>query len=126
MPSRSATPSADYPEGLRFFAEWNGFLAAYPDWLLRIGSVADIERAHQTRKIGVMLTMQDSTHFRGPADVDTFYSLGQRISQLTYNFNNRIGSGFLEQRDGGLSVFGLSIMQRMEKVGMAGRRLALR
>jgi len=42
----------------------------------------------------------------------------QRISQLTYNFNNRIGSGFLEQRDGGLSVFGLSIMKRMEKIGM--------
>jgi membrane dipeptidase len=65
-----------------------------------------------------MLTMQDSTHFRGPDDVDTFFGLGQRISQLTYNFNNRIGSGFLERRDGGLSVFGLSIMKRMEAVGM--------
>jgi membrane dipeptidase len=66
-----------------------------------------------------MLTTQDSTHFRTPADVDEFYSLGQRISQLTYNFNNKIGSGFLEHRDGGLSVFGHSIMERMEKVGMA-------
>src|SRR4029077_19042344 len=65
------------------------------------------------------LTFQDSTHFRSPADVATFFGLGQRISQLTYNFNNRIGSGFLEQRDGGLSVFGLSIMERMHQVGMA-------
>jgi len=110
--------ASDYQEGLRFFAEWNGFLASYPDWLLRICSAADIERARKARKIGVMLTMQDSTHFRGPDDVDTFFSLGQRISQLTYNFNNRIGSGFLEQRDGGLSVYGLSIMRRMEQVGM--------
>jgi len=110
--------AGDYPDGLRFFAEWNGFIAAYPDWLLRIGSAADIERAHKARKTGVMLTMQDSTHFRGPDDVDTFFGLGQRISQLTYNFNNRIGSGFLERRDGGLSVFGLSIMKRMEAVGM--------
>jgi len=109
----------DFVEGLRFFAEWNGFLAAHPDWLLRIGAVSDIERAHRDRKIGVMLTMQDSTHFRGPDDVNAFFGLGQRISQLTYNFNNRIGSGFLEQRDGGLSVFGLSVMQRMEQVGMA-------
>ena len=109
----------DYTEGLRFFAEWNGFLAAYPHWLLRITGTADIERAHKERKIGVMLTMQDSTHFRGSNDVDTFFSLGQRISQLTYNFNNGIGSGFLEQRDGGLSIFGLSIMKRMEQVGMA-------
>ena len=39
------------------------------------------------RKIGIMLTLQDSTHFRTPADVDEFYSPGQRVSQLTDNFN---------------------------------------
>lgn len=109
----------NYEDGLRFFAEWNGFLAAYPEWLLRIDKVGDFERAHKGRKIGIMLTLQDSTHFRGPDDVEEFFGLGQRISQLTYNFNNRIGSGFLEQRDGGLSVFGLSILKRMEQTGMA-------
>ncbi len=103
---------------MRFFAEWNGFIVAYPGWLLRIGGAGDFGRAHKARKIGVMPTMQDSTHFRGPDDVDTFFSLGQRISQLTYNFNNRIGSGFLERRDGGLSVFGLAIVKRIEEVGM--------
>jgi len=109
----------DYQEGLRFFAKWNGFLAAYSDLTMRIDDARSFIRVHNEKKIGIMLTMQDSTHFRSPADVDEFFALGQRISQLTYNFNNRIGSGFLEQRDGGLSVFGLSIMNRMEKVGMA-------
>jgi membrane dipeptidase len=108
----------DYQEGLRFFAKWNGFLAAHTDLLLRIDDVRDFDRVRNQRKIGILLTMQDSTHFRGPADVDEFFALGQRVSQLTYNFNNRIGSGFLEQRDGGLSVFGLSLMNRMEKTGM--------
>jgi len=111
--------AADYTTGLKFYAGWNGFLAAYSDSLLRIDDTTDFARAKRDRKIGIMLTMQDSTHFRTPADVDEFFALGQRISQLTYNFNNRIGSGFLEQRDGGLSVFGLSVMKRMEKVGMA-------
>lgn len=110
--------SGNYEDGLRFYARWNGFLAAHPDLLLRIDNTADIERAHRTHRIGIMLTMQESTHFRTPRDVDEFFSLGQRISQLTYNFNNRIGSGFLERRDGGLSVFGSSIMRRMEEVGM--------
>jgi membrane dipeptidase len=109
---------SDYQDGLRFFAKWNGFLAAYSDWLLRIDDARDFARVRTDKKIGIMLTMQESTHFRNPDDVDEFFALGQRISQLTYNFNNRIGSGFLEQRDGGLSVFGLSIMERMEKVGM--------
>jgi membrane dipeptidase len=108
----------DYLEALRFLAKWNGFLAAHSDLLLRIDDADDFSRARKERKIGIMLTLQDSTQFRSPDDVDEFFGLGQRISQLTYNFNNRIGSGFLEQRDGGLSVFGLSIMKRMEKVGM--------
>jgi membrane dipeptidase len=111
--------ASDYQSGLRFFAHWNGFLAAHPETFLRISSAADFDRARAGKKIGIALTLQDSQHFRTPADVDEFYGLGQRVSQLTYNFNNRIGSGFLEQRDGGLSVFGLSIMKQMEKVGMA-------
>ena len=110
--------ASDYEDGLRFFAKWNGFFAAYSDLLLRIDDASDFARVRNEKKIGIMLTMQDSMHFRGPDDVNEFFALGQRISQLTYNFNNRIGSGFLEQRDGGLSVFGLSIMERMEKVGM--------
>jgi len=108
-----------YEEAVRFYADWNGFLAAYPDWFTRIDDVADFARARTSGKFGVLLSFQDSTHFRTPDDVATFFGLGQRLSQLTYNFNNRIGSGFLEQRDGGLSVFGLSIMERMQTVGMA-------
>ena len=108
----------DYSVALRYFADWNGFCAAYNDWVLRIDDLSSFERAKKTGKIGVMLTLQDSSHFREPGDVDTFWAMGQRVSQLTYNFNNRIGSGFLEQRDGGLSVFGLSILKRMQTVGM--------
>jgi membrane dipeptidase len=111
--------AGSYEEAVRFFADWNGFIAAYPDWFTRIDDVSDFARARRTRKFGIILTFQDSTHFRTPDDVPTFFSLGQRLSQLTYNFNNRIGSGFLEQRDGGMSVFGLSIMERMQTVGMA-------
>src|SRR4026208_1726057 len=66
-----------------------------------------------------MITFQNAQHFRTPQDVNTFWSLGQRISQLTYNMNNGIGSGFLEQRGGGPSMFGLSIVERMNQVGMA-------
>jgi membrane dipeptidase len=111
--------AGDYDRAIRFFADWNGFLAAHSEWFTRIDDASDFARAKAAGKVGVMLTFQDSTHFRTPDDVRTFFGLGQRISQLTYNFNNRIGSGFLEERDGGLSVFGLSILERMQQVGMA-------
>jgi hypothetical protein len=41
-----------YEEGIRLFAEWNGFIAQYPDWLLRIGSASDFERAKSSRHYG--------------------------------------------------------------------------
>ena len=111
--------AANSEEGLQFYARWNGFIAGYSDWLTRIDDAGDFARAKAQRKVGIALTFQDSQHFRAPADVDTFFGLGQRVSQLTYNFNNRVGSGFLEERDGGLSVFGHSIMSRMEQIGLA-------
>jgi membrane dipeptidase len=111
--------AGSYEDAVRFYARWNGFLAGYSDWFTRVDDVSDFARAKAQKKVGVMLTFQDSTHFRTPDDVPVFFGLGQRISQLTYNFNNRIGSGFLEQRDGGLSVFGHSVMERMQQVGMA-------
>jgi membrane dipeptidase len=110
---------ANYEDGIRYFAEWNGFLAAYSDWFTRVDDASDFARAKSTNKLGVMITFQNSQHFRRPDDVNTFWALGQRISQLTYNMNNGIGSGFLEQRDGGLSIFGQSIVERMNQVGMA-------
>ena len=109
----------NYEEGIRFFADWNGLLAGYSDWFTRIDDASDFARAKASNKLGIMITFQNSQHFRRPDDVNTFWGLGQRISQLTYNLNNGIGSGFLEQRDGGLSMFGLSIVERMNQVGMA-------
>jgi membrane dipeptidase len=70
-------------------------------------------------KIGIMITFQNSDHFRTVDDVDTFFALGQRLSQLTYNYQNRLGSGFLETSDGGLTVFGHEVVTRMNSVGMA-------
>jgi membrane dipeptidase len=108
-----------YEEGIRFYADWNGFIAGYSQWLMRIDSIQSLERIKTSGKIGILLSFQTSNHFRSPDDVDTFFGLGQRISQLTYSQANLIGSGFFEERDGGLTDFGVSIVERMNKVGMA-------
>ena len=110
---------ANYEDGIRFFADWNGLLAGYSDWFTRVDDASDFARAKAANKLGIMITFQNSVHFRRPDDVNTFWGLGQRVSQLTYNMNTGIGSGFLEQRDGGLTVFGGQIVDRMNQVGMA-------
>jgi hypothetical protein len=34
----------DYEVGIRFFADWNGFIAGYGQWLMRVDSAAGLER----------------------------------------------------------------------------------
>jgi membrane dipeptidase len=108
-----------YLTTLRFVASWNGFLAAHDEHLMRVDSAADLERVKASGKIGVLLGLQNSEHFRSPADVDFFHGLGQRVSQLTYNTRNLIGNGATERRDDGISDFGVSIVDRMNRAGMA-------
>jgi membrane dipeptidase len=108
-----------YGNNVRFLGVWNSFLAYHEKSLKRISTAADIDDAKASGKIGVILGLQDSAHFRGVPDVDEFYAYGQRVSQLTYNSRNLIGNGLTERRDEGLSGYGLSIVGRMNQVGMA-------
>jgi membrane dipeptidase len=108
-----------YDSALQYFARWNGFIANDDDHFMRIDSVADLKRVKKSGKIGILLGLQNSEHFRRPEDVDFFRGLGQRVSQLTYNTRNLIGNGSTERRDEGISDFGISIIERMNKTGMA-------
>ncbi len=108
-----------YEGALKFVAQWNGFIGSHSNWFMRIDDPSDFDSVSGSGKVGIMITFQMSDHFRTVDDVDEFYGLGQKLSQLTYNFQNRIGSGFLENKDGGLSVFGNQLVERMEQVGMA-------
>jgi len=103
---------------LRFIAAWNSFLSNHDQHLMRVDSPADLERVNASGKVGVLLGVQNSEHFQSADDVNLFYGLGQRVSQLTYNTRNLIGNGATERRDEGLSDFGVSIVERMNKVGM--------
>ncbi len=108
-----------YANVVSFFALWNGFIASQSDHFMRVDSPDDLARVKQSGKLGVILGLQNSDQFRRPNDVDTFHSLGQRVSQLTYNSRNFIGSGSTERKDDGISDFGAAIIERMNKVGMA-------
>jgi membrane dipeptidase len=108
-----------YLAGLRFISTWNAFIAGQGDNLMRIDSPTDLDRVNESGKIGVLIGVQNSDHFQSADDVNFFHALGQRVSQLTYNARNLIGNGSTERRDDGLSDFGVAIVERMNKVGMA-------
>lgn len=100
-------------------AGYNGLIAEYPDLLARIDSVADLDALRDSGRTGIVLGVQDSEHFETVDDVKRFYAAGQRVSQLTYNTQNRIASGSTDRADGGVSDFGASVIQAMNELGMA-------
>jgi len=107
-----------YTESLRDILGWNTFLAGHQEQFQRVERASDFARIKSLGKIGILIGQQNSEHFRTFEDVDRFYSLGQRVSQLTYR-NNRIGGGSTGPGDPGLTPYGGQIVKRMNDVGMA-------
>ena len=107
-----------YRSSLRDITGWNLLIGAYPNEFLRIDTAADLERAKELGRIGIIIGQQNSEHFRSVDDVDRFYGMGQRVSQLTYR-DNLIGGGSISGKNLGLTPYGLQIVGRMNALGMA-------
>jgi membrane dipeptidase len=106
-----------YSASLRDITGWNTFIEGNSADFIRVDGPADLTRAKELGKIGIVIGQQNSNHFRTVDDVDHFYALGQRVSQLTY-LPNRIGGGSTDPHDTGLTEYGRQIVARMNELGM--------
>lgn len=106
-------------EAMTLFGKWNGFLLNYAQWLVRIGSAADLGRAKRQGRYGIIFGLQSSAQFETVDAVDACYAQGLRISQLSYNFRSRVADGAFEPRDAGVSEYGAKVIGRMNQLGMA-------
>lgn len=108
-----------FEDAVRNFAYWEREFAAHPHALTKIRSVADIEDAKGTGRLGIIAGFQDGTAFDDRADrVDLFYHLGLRICQFTYNGRNLLADGCVEPADAGLSRLGHACIERMNALGI--------
>jgi len=117
-PAVGFTEGDVYQSSLRDITGWNEFIACHPNQFVRIDCASDLERAKVSGRLGIVIGQQNSRHFRTVDDVDCSYSLGQRVSQLTYD-DNEIGGGSTDPRDVGLTPYGAQIVDRMNALGMA-------
>ena len=113
----------DYDGAVREFTRLNSFFRDTSWPVLRIKSAADLNRAKQSKKLGLILACQDAS-ILGPASCDfgsnlqMFYQLGLRVLQLTHNDRTPYGDSFMESRDGGLSNAGHDLISSMNSVGV--------
>jgi membrane dipeptidase len=107
-----------YEDTLAWLAAWSGFIGRNGELFSQAATAADLDRCKAEKRICVIMGLQNAEHFRTADDVKTFYEIGQRCSQLTYNSQNMLGSGSTEREDGGVSDYGVEIIKAMNKVGM--------
>ena len=109
----------DLPSAMTKLATWRARLARLPDRLRHVTTVADVRRAKQQRKLGIIFHFQNTQPFeRNPELVELYYRLGVRVAQLTYNTRTWVGDGCEEPANSGLSDFGRRIVREMNRVGM--------
>jgi membrane dipeptidase len=107
-----------YQNVLSMLQGWSFYAGHNSDLWTLVGKAEDLDAAKAQKKIGMVLGVQNAEHFRSVKDVKAFYELGLRCSQLTYNTQNRIGSGSTDRADGGVSDYGEAIIKAMNEVGM--------
>jgi len=100
----------------RFYTE----AEAYPDLLRPVTGAAGIRMCHRERKVGGLLTVEGGEVLQGNLEVlGALYRLGVRSITLTWNFRNTIADGVWEARTGGgLTRFGVEVVQEMGRLGM--------
>jgi membrane dipeptidase len=99
-------------------AEMKKLIRDNSDLLTLVRSAADISRAKQDGKTGIIMGFQNAHAFEDNLGyVEAFADMGVRVVQLCYNTQNLIGTGCYE-RDGGLSDYGREVVGEMNRVGI--------
>ena len=88
------------------------------DEVVKVSNADEIEYAKRTGKVGFLPTVEHLAIGNESKRVDELYDSGIRLAGLTYRRKNYIGDGHLERNDGGLSTFGIEVVQRMNELGM--------
>jgi membrane dipeptidase len=100
-------------------ADVQAMIRARSDRMMVARSVEDIRIAKQLGKLAVGFHFQGSLPLESnPNLVSLFYELGVRQMLLVYNVMNAAAGGCLEKIDAGLSGYGLSLIEEMNRVGM--------
>jgi len=108
-----------YDWGMAGVLEYDRLIEKESTFWLKATSVADIQTARDQGKIALFYLFQNSTQFgRNTDNVDVFYDLGVRSSQVTYNYQNWAGAGCKESNGSGLTVYGHKLVAKMNDVGM--------
>ncbi|MBX6369118.1 MAG: dipeptidase [Rhodospirillales bacterium] len=104
---------------MRNIADWKRWFREHADLITQVRTTADIRRAKEEGRTGIILGFQNATAFEDQLGyIELFKELGVGVVQLAYNTQNLVGTGCYESHDGGLSDFGREVVAEMNRVGI--------
>lgn len=95
-------------------------LACHPDRFLLATGAGDIRQAKVGGKVAGILGLEGAEALEGSLEVlRCFYRLGVRNLGLTWNFRNEVADGVFEGHEaGGLTAFGIRVVEECNRLGM--------
>ncbi|GAA5154604.1 dipeptidase [Microbacterium pseudoresistens] len=99
---------------VRRFIEWES------DTVMLVTTADDIRTAKASSKLGITIAFQTGSPFEDDwlNTLPVLHQMGLRVSQLTYNEQNLIGSGCREPRDQGLTFYGQQVVSAFNSTGV--------
>jgi membrane dipeptidase len=109
-----AGPDEPFEYTIRTIGMWDEVVRNNPNDLLKVYTAADILKARDTGRIGLIYGFQNAAMVGTEANrVDIFAGLGVRVIQLTYNPANQLGDGSMAPENRGLTPFGHEVVARL-------------
>jgi membrane dipeptidase len=107
-------PEDPYEATIRDIGAWDQLLRVHPHDLIKVDRAADLLRAHDEGRIGLIYGFQNAVQVGDrPERIDTFADLGVRVIQLTYNPPNTLGDGSMAPQNRGLTPLGRRVVERL-------------
>ena len=114
-----SSDETDFYGAIKNIRDLRNLIERNPDKLALCTGVEDLIACKKDGRIGMVPFFQNPKPIADRLDdLDTFYELGLRIFQLSYNNQGFIGAGCCERVDPGLSEFGLRVVERCNKLGI--------
>ena len=109
----------NYQETLAEIQAWLYRYEEYGDTVMPVHTTADILRAKESGKTGVILGFQNATPIENDlGHLAVFHALGVRIIQLSFHERSLVADGCYEAANGGLSNFGRAAVREMNRLGI--------
>jgi membrane dipeptidase len=107
-------PDEPFEYTIRTIGVWDEIVRGHSADLIKVYTAADILKAKQDRRIGVIFGFQNAAQMGSDAKrARIFGDLGVRVIQLTYNPANQLGDGCMVPENRGLTPFGREVVAEL-------------